>query len=75
MLANGEIERSRAAQAKAWMWNETAEILLESLRTHPKLSIRVQELEAQVAQGALSPWVAAQELVETFVNKEKPGIQ
>lgn len=69
MLKNGELEKSRAAQAQAWLWSETAETLLESLKESPVVREKITELEKAVAAGKTSPWVAAHRLVKTFLQK------
>ena len=68
MTANGELENARAAQAKAWLWNEAAETLLETLRLDPAIRDQVGELETAVTAGKMSPAVAARKLVQTFLN-------
>lgn len=67
MTANGRFEKSRAAQAKTWLWSETAETLLESLRRNPTIRNRIAALETAVAKGETSPAVAAHELVDAFL--------
>jgi len=69
MTANGSFTATRAAQAKTWLWNEVSETLLESLRRDESISRQVLELEQAVAAGLISPWVAAQQLVEKFRNQ------
>ena len=69
MSQNGELEKSRAAQAHAWLWSETAETLLESLKESPVVREKITELEKAVAAGKTSPWVAAHRLVKTFLQK------
>jgi len=66
MTASGEFERTRAKQARAWLWSELSETLLEALRENADIRARITTLEEAVARGRISPWVAAQELVETF---------
>jgi LAO/AO transport system kinase len=66
MTENGEIIKARAAQAKAWLWHETSEILREKLKTDPNITGQLRKLETAVAAGKASPRVAAQKLVETF---------
>ena len=61
--------RRRAAQAKAWLWSEVSETLLESLRGDGGIRRQVAALEQAVAEGRTSPWVAAQQIVETFKQK------
>lgn len=69
MTANGEITSARAAQAKAWLWNEITESLLEFLKNDERTRRGIEALENKVASGELSPWVAAQEMLERFKNQ------
>ena len=69
MSANGELEKSRAAQAKAWLWSETAETLLDTLKGSPFVHEQIAELEEAVARGKTSHWVAAHRLVKGFLQK------
>jgi len=69
MSTNGEFEKSRAAQAKAWLWSETAETLLDTLKGSPIVHEQITELEEAVTIGKTSPWVAAHRLVKTFLQK------
>lgn len=66
MSRNGEIERSRAAQAIAWLWDEASESLLEKLRRNPALRAEIAAVEQAVATGKTSPRVAAHTLVDSF---------
>jgi len=66
MRANGELAAMRAQQARQWLWSETAESLLEALKEDPEVQRRIAALEAQVMQGARSPRVAADELLQNF---------
>jgi LAO/AO transport system kinase len=71
MAANGEFKKTRSAQATAWLWQEAAEILLAQLRQDAKIGDQTAALEAAVANGEISPGVAAQELVQQFLNGKK----
>jgi len=64
--ANGELQATRAEQARKWLWSETAEALLERLRDDPEIRARAAALEDAVASGRSSPRVAADELVRRF---------
>lgn len=70
MTRNGAIEDARAQQAKAWLWNEISATLMESLQQNESIRSRVIELEKQVTSGTVSPWVAAQEIVDTFQHQK-----
>ena len=69
MSTNGELDKSRAAQAKAWLWNETAETLIDTLKGSTFVHEQIAELEEAVASGKTSPWVAAHRLVKRFLQK------
>jgi LAO/AO transport system kinase len=71
MQANGEFAARRAAQARAWLWSEVSETLLESLRQDDGLRQQVAALEQAVADGKTSPWVAAQQLVDSFQQRRQ----
>jgi LAO/AO transport system kinase len=66
--ASGEIAAARASQARAWLWSEMAETLVESLRDDPRMQARVAAIESAVAAGRASPRVAAQELIRIFLG-------
>jgi LAO/AO transport system kinase len=64
-LREGEaLERLRAGQSVAWMWDEIHERLVDSFRTNPRVAERWSETEAAVRSGRLSPTAAAQRLLE-----------
>ena len=71
MTGNGELQRRRAYQAKSWLWSETTELLMETLRGDPAVRERVGALEEQVAAGKMSPWVGAQELEKIFLHRKE----
>lgn len=66
MTAQGDLPAKRAAQARQWLWSETADHFMTRLREDPALRSRMQTLESAVSAGQLSPRVAAHELVTTF---------
>ena len=55
--------RARAEQAVAWMWSEMREHLLDAFRRDEKVAARLEEVEAAVRAGRLSPTTAAHELL------------
>jgi LAO/AO transport system kinase len=71
MIANGEFEKTRSAQATAWLWQEAAETLLTQLRHDAKVGDQTAALEAAVAKGEISPGAAAQKLVQQFLSGKK----
>jgi LAO/AO transport system kinase len=64
----GEIESRRAAQARAWMWSETADSLLGELKENEAVKALVDQLEADVTAGRIPATVAAKQLVEAFLG-------
>ncbi|MDH3639954.1 MAG: hypothetical protein OES09_16045, partial [Gammaproteobacteria bacterium] len=53
----------------------TAEYLLEALHNDPASPIRIADLEAAIADGALPPTLAAQRLVASFVSTLSERVQ
>jgi len=66
MTASGDLQANRAAQARRWLWSETAENLLARLREDPAVRRHLQSLEEAVGAGQVSPRVAAEQLVTRF---------
>lgn len=62
-LGQGGIAARRAAQAKATLWREIADLVRETLAAEPRLEALVQALEIEVSQGVTSPYAAAGRVV------------
>jgi len=62
----GEINARRAAQARAWMWSETADSLLTELKESNSVKELVHALEQDVIEGKLPATVAAKKLIDAF---------
>ena len=62
----GEILARRAAQARQWMWSETADSLLAELKASDAVKAMVGALEQDVTEGRLPATVAAKKLIEAF---------
>ena len=63
---SGELNSLRAQQARAWMWSETAELLISDLKQHSAIQSMVPELEQAVLSAELPATVAAQRLIEHY---------
>ncbi len=63
---SGALARRRSAQARAWLWDEVRETLVEELRTDPAVADLAPTLEAEVEAGTASPAAAAQRLLDAF---------
>jgi LAO/AO transport system kinase len=68
MTASGALAERRTTQAQAWMWNEVAENLMLRFRTHPTITGLLGEVEASVAAGRVTPTMAAQALLNAFLD-------
>jgi LAO/AO transport system kinase len=60
------IQKRRAEQARAWMWNEVGETLLAGLKRHPDVRRLVGGLEREVEAGRATPAAAARLMLEAF---------
>ncbi len=66
--ATGAFEDRRAGQATRWMWSEVEESLLSALKNDPAAGALALDLEADVANGALSPAIAAKRVLAEFLK-------
>ncbi len=64
MGSSGELAETRAEQAKAWMWSEVHDTLLERFTSDPEVAELVRVLEQTVAAGEVAPPAAARKLLE-----------
>ena len=62
----GAFAGRRSTQARAWMWNEVAETLMQALKDDPRVAELLPAMEQDVAGGAVAPGRAARQLVATF---------
>lgn len=67
VLGESGLAARRAEQAKAWMWSEIEEELLATFMAAPAVAERLQQTEAAVAAGKLTPAAAAQDLLKRFL--------
>ncbi|WP_119679568.1 methylmalonyl Co-A mutase-associated GTPase MeaB [Indioceanicola profundi] len=66
LAGEGGIERRRAEQARAWMWNEIKENLIAAFSADPAVRAELKLLEREVAEGATTPGLAAKRLLGLF---------
>jgi LAO/AO transport system kinase len=62
----GAWARRRAEQARAALWAEIGDGLLERFRAAPAVAARLEGLEAEVMRGERTPTAAARELLAAF---------
>ncbi|MDA8912634.1 methylmalonyl Co-A mutase-associated GTPase MeaB [Pseudomonadales bacterium] len=70
LTESGEGQQLRMTQSKAWMWGETAEILLEELKQSTAVRAAVTRLEDQVGAGEVPATAAAQSLVDLYRKRD-----
>lgn len=68
MTADGALGARRAEQARTWLWNEIGDTLMSSLKADGKIREIASTLEDQVAQGIITPSMAAQRMVRKFLG-------
>jgi len=68
LAASGALAHRRADQARSWMWSEIGAGLLDRVRGAPAVAELVRGLEADVAAGQLPPSVAAERVLEAFLD-------
>ncbi len=76
MAPTGAVAARRAAQARAWMWSEIREGLMETLKANPGVAECLPALEADVGAGRITPAAAARKLMDAFLKRarrKRPG--
>ena len=63
---SGELDERRAEQARAWMWSEVTDTLLDELRADPAVRAEIEALEHDVSSGRISPAAAARQVLAVF---------
>src|SRR5487761_463714 len=66
LTQDGRLARRRAAQARAALWGELGESLLDALKRAPGVARLLPELESQVANASLTPSAAARRALAAF---------
>jgi LAO/AO transport system kinase len=64
MNASGEFAARRRAQQVKWMWSMLEQRMLARLRADASTRARVKKIESEVADGRLTPAVAAGQIME-----------
>jgi LAO/AO transport system kinase len=71
LQASGAWDRRRAEQARAALWDEIGDGLLERFRAMPAVAARLAEIEREVTAGARTPAAAARLLLAAFLGKNQ----
>jgi LAO/AO transport system kinase len=64
MQASGEFAARRRQQQVKWMWSMLEQRMTTRLRADPTIRTKVKKIEAEVADGRVSPAVAAEQIAE-----------
>ncbi len=64
MNASGDFAARRREQQVKWMWSMLEQRMLARLRADPSTRARVKRIESEVADGRLTPAVAAEQMME-----------
>ena len=67
-VGDSGIATLRQGQAKAWMWSDIRDGLLQKLSADEQISKAAQQLEADVAAGLITPPRAARTLLDAFLK-------
>ena len=67
--ASGALAERRTEQARAWMWSEVTDTMLEELRADAEVNARIASLEADVTGGRVSAAAAARRVLSAFRNR------
>jgi LAO/AO transport system kinase len=70
LSADGSLDRKRRAQQVGWTWTLVRERLLRSLHEHPAVRAVMPELERDVRDGALTPALAAERILDAFRTEQ-----
>ena len=65
----GQMQQSRAEQAKAWMWSEMTESLVADLKADERIKSLVPDIESAVLAGELPATVAAQRVLNLYKDR------
>jgi LAO/AO transport system kinase len=64
MNASGEFAKRRREQQVKWMWSMLESRMLARLRTEPSVRAKVRKIETEVAEGRVTPSLAAEQIAE-----------
>jgi LAO/AO transport system kinase len=64
MNASGEFAARRRQQQIKWMWSMLEQRMMARLRSEPAVRAKVKKIEAEVAEGRVTPALAADQIAE-----------
>ena len=66
MVENGELEQRRYKQHVVWMWSHIREQIMGRFKSNPEVQREIFNYEKLVADGEVTPGMAADELLKIF---------
>jgi LAO/AO transport system kinase len=66
---SGAFDTQRRDQAKAWLWHELSDSLIEALKADPHVAQQLGALETKVGAGKIAPGTAARNLLAGFLHR------
>ena len=64
MKASGEFDARRRQQQVKWMWSMLEQRMMARLRTDPAIRAKGKKTETEVADGRITPALAAEQIAE-----------
>jgi LAO/AO transport system kinase len=64
MDASGEFNERRRHQQIKWMWSMLEQRMMARLRADPAIRARVKKIETEVADGHITPGLAAEQIAD-----------
>jgi len=71
LQSSGQLNSRRAEQALEWMWSDVNENLVALLQSDAEVRGQIPEIEADVTAGRIPPAIAAQQILDVFLNHLK----
>ncbi len=71
LAESGELAAKRRRQQVDWTWTMVRDTLLTRLQEHPGVRALAPELEREVAEGTLTPTLAAERILEVFADSPR----
>ena len=70
MNASGEFARAGGEQQVKWMWSMLEQRMMARLRSDAAIRAKVKKTEAEVADGRITPALAAEQIAEMLKVSE-----
>lgn len=68
MIKKGRFEEKRKEQNKKWMWQQIHEEMVKRIENLDEMNGMIHQMIEKVENGQISPKIAAQELIDTFLK-------